>query len=447
MQEILCAKEVLLDDNRRRKYDEQHFSPIRIYVKTGTSRTTSFLVPLSATISEVKDKVSLAWPWVLREEMVLGLPGWHVGGNKMEDTRSLSYYRVGEDQVLHMVVQSVMEQELMVDIKEERCKSKRLEQMVIEGQNREEVLRGKVEEERHNSERFKKQVLEVQDREEDLRKKLILANDTNKQWSESQSKKRKEEEEKCMRMEKELEALKFKLLQAERDKDKLVQQLVENRDKLVIRNKPYEQEIEVPETEVGRDRKSMDDGKQKVEDPDRDMNEVVGRKSSRIKRKAVEQPHEQEKRSAEIFKTVLSKRLLELYENSTRGEKTCVLRNEVKKSIVKRDSTERGNLAKCMKKVDHQETKTFGTILCSEVGCQKKFQSRHGFLKHKRLIHLGVKLHKCEKGKCHSCFCRREELEDHMRKEHGYPKLACGEAECKEKFFSAGGLQKHKKKH
>ena len=159
-------------------------------MKTGTSRTTSFLVPLSATISEVKDKVSLAWPWVLREEMVLGLPGWHVGGNKMEDARSLSYYRVGEDQVLHMVVQSVMEQELMVDIKEERCKSKRLEQMVIEGQNREEVLRGKVEEERHNSERFKKQVLEVQDREEDLRKKLILANDTNKQWSESQSKKK-----------------------------------------------------------------------------------------------------------------------------------------------------------------------------------------------------------------------------------------------------------------
>ena len=85
--------------------------------------------------------------------------------------------------------------------------------------------------------------------------------------------------------------------------------------------------------------------------------------------------------------------------------------------------------------------------MCSEAGCEKKLKSRRGFLKHRRLVHLSVKLHKYEKDNCHRCFGQREELDNHMRKKHNYPMLVCDEANCKEKFTSSDGLRRHKKKH
>ena len=437
LQEVLRAKEVLLDDDKRKKYEDHLFSPMRIYVKTGTSRTTSFLVPLSATVSEVKDKVSLAWPWVLREEMVLGLPGWHVAGRKMEDARSLAFYRVKEDQVLHLVVQSLIEQELMGEIKEGTCKNKGLEQKVIEGQNREEILRGIIDEEQLKSESLKKKVLEGLEREENLNRKLIMANNMKKQLAEELRSKRTEAEEKGERMKQELEALKYKVFQDERLKNKAEQELVELREKIGARNITCEV-LEAGTDSVGKNKEGI---KKKKEDHNRD--EKVVRKSSRIKRKAVEQPGEMVERSSELFKTVLSRRLFELSENSTGGERPAVVRNGVKKSFMKGGSKKRGNLVKCIKKVEKQETKT--TILCSEPGCGKK--SGGGYRNHRNEKHLGVKLHKCKKANCPSYFYRGSELDDHMRKKHGYPMLGCDAAECKETFFSSGGLRKHKKKH
>ena len=178
----------------------------------------------------------------------------------------------------------------------------------------------------------------------------------------------------------------------------------------------------------------------------------VVRKSSQVKRKAVEQPGDVEKRNTDMFKTMLSKRLLELSENSTGEEGSSGLKNVVKRSVVKQGSQKRINLVKSMNKVDTQETQNFNTILCSEAGCGKKFKSSSGFLYHRRKVHLGetslVKLHKCEKDNCDSYFGQREKLDNHMRKTHGYPMLVCDEAECEEKFYSSDGLRKHyKKKH
>ena len=361
---------------------------------------------------------------------MLGLPGWHVAGRKMEDARSLAFYRVKEDQVLHLVVQSLMEQELMGEIVKGTCKNERLEEKVIEGQNREEVLRGIIDEGQLKSESLKKKVIEGLEREENLNRKLIMANNMKKQLAEELRSKRTEAEEKGARMEQELEALKFKVLQDERLKNKAEQELVELREKIGARNKTCEV-LEAGTDSVG---KSKESSKKKKEDHNRDEKDV--RKSSRIKRKAVEQPGDVVERSTGLFKTVPSRRLFELSENSTGGEKPAVVRNLVKKPVVKEGSKKRGNLVKFRKK-----------ILCSEPGCGKKFESSGGYRNHRNEVHLGVKLHKCKKANCPSYFYRGSELDDHMRKKHGYPMLACDAAECKDKFFSSGGLRKHKKKH
>ena len=183
--------------------------------------------------------------------------------------------------------------------------------------------------------------------------------------------------------------------------------MFELREKLSARDKTGEQEGEVTETEassvgrskVGRRQKNRDQSRDEVigkkhRGKDQNRDEEVGRKSSRIKRNEVVQPDDVERRSTKMFKTKLSKRLRELSENSTGGARASVVRNEVKKSFVKVKSKKGGNLAKSMKKVDKRKTKNFGTILCSEAGCEKMFKFRRGLLRHRRIVHLGVKLHK-----------------------------------------------------
>ena len=161
----------------------------------------------------------------------------------------------------------------------------------------------------------------------------------------------------------------------------------------------------------------------------------------------MEQPGDIEIRSTKMFKTIRYGRLVGLSENSTGGAGSSVVTNVVKKTFVKVKSKESGNFVKSMKNDDKQDPKTYATILCSAEGCEKKFKFRHGLLRHRRSVHLGVKLHKCEEGNCHSCFFRREELDNHLRKNHGYPMLECDEVECEVKFYSYGGLSRHKKKH
>ena len=236
--------------------------------------------------------------------------------------------------------------------------------------------------------------------------------------------------------------------------------MFELREKLSARDKTGEQEGEVTETEassvgrskVGRRQKNRDQSRDEVigkkhRGKDQNRDEEVGRKSSRIKRNEVVQPDDVERRSTKMFKTKLSKRLRELSENSTGGARASVVRNEVKKSFLKVKSMKGGNFVKSVKKVDKQKTKNFGRILCSKAGCGEKFTSRKTFLSHRRLVHLGEKLHKCREGNCQSGFCRRRDLDDHMRKKHGDTMLVCDEAGCKKEFCSSNGLSQHNKKH
>ena len=147
--------EVIMNVNSRRKYDEELLlksNPFRIYVKSG-SISTNFLVCSSDTISVVKDKLVLEWAWLDRydqeEEMFLGWPGWHLSGRKMDDSRRLLDYGVKEDQVLFLVVESVVEQALKKELEEERVKSEDLENKVIE-----------MEKERKRSEDMEQEVME-----------------------------------------------------------------------------------------------------------------------------------------------------------------------------------------------------------------------------------------------------------------------------------------------
>jgi len=80
-------------------------------------------------------------------------------------------------------------------------------------------------------------------------------------------------------------------------------------------------------------------------------------------------------------------------------------------------------------------------LVCQETNCTKEFGSYSGLRFHKRAEHQGGL--KCSRPGCDYTAAEEQQLSDHGRAKHGAPKLECTEADCTKEFGSAMGLRRH----
>ena len=406
--------EVLMDVNKRRKYDHQllmESSLFLIYVKAGTNCSTSFLVSSSDTISMVKDKVSQVWTWLDRydrEEMFLGLYGWHQVGKMMEEDRSLGFYGVRQKQELWLVLESFGEQVLKKDLEQEIDRNKRLEQEVMD-------CKKEVEEESYRCNRLEQEII-------DHRAEL-----------EEERYRSKKMEQHNVKVQQDLVELRLKMTTAEGLQEKLKQEITTTRRKLNMANKRRLQDntqVRVKSTRVDRTQAQEGD----------EAGTISGKNYDQ---KDVQQPK---------VKVGNTKRYRKYLEDLQDG-KSAITESTVSKVFRKGgrngwSSYMKGNKM-VIRKMEHQKVKSsfVSRMVCREEGCRKEFKSSSGILKHKRSVHWGEKPFKCNEDQCGSSFNSGEDLNNHMRKLHGHPKLVCKVVDCMAEFHSAGGLRYHRRKH
>ena len=408
------AVEVLMDVNRRRKYDNQLLlksSLFLIYVKAGTNCSTSFLVSSSDTISMVKDRVSLAWTWLDRydrEEMFLGLYGWHLLGKMMEEDRSLSFYGVRQNQELWLVVESFGEQVLKKDLEKEMDRSKMLEQEIM-------VHKKEVEEERYRCKGLEQEILDHRAEVEEERYRSEKLEQHN------------------VKVQHELDELRLRVTHAEGLQHKLKQEILNTRRKLDMANK----------------RKLLDNSQVRVK-----LNRVERTQAQEgdvARTKSVENYDEKGVQQAKV--KVRNKRRNGKYLKDLQDGKSARTESKVSKVFLKgsgdRWSLHMNGNKMVIRKMDQLKAKSslVSRMVCGEEGCQKEFKSASGILKHKRSLHRGEKPFKCKVGHCGSAFNSGEDLNNHMRKHHGHQKLVCKVVDCMAEFHSAGSLRYHKQKH
>ena len=395
--------EMLMDLDRRLKYNDQLLqksSPFLIHVKAGKS-LTSFLVFSTDTISVVKDKLCQHWIWLDRydkEEMLLGRPGWHLAGNKMEDDRRLLDYEVKQNQTLYLALESFGEQELKKELEEEKERSTRLEKQIVDQKKVVEQqildLKNEGQVERDKSNHLKQQVLELKKQAGIERKRSYNLEHDNLDFKKKIQEDRvriKRLQQQYVTVEQELVELKQKLDNAEELQKKLKEE--------ALNKKPY----------PTNKRKDLDNDRVKL---------------ARLDKSKTRGENDSKKRSLKIYNGVKQPR--ESIKNTKR-------KTNVNKMVIRKMDPMKG------------KAQYVSRLVCSEVGCHMEFKSTLSIWKHTRSVHNGEKQLKCKECKCP--FNRKEDLNNHLRKMHNYPKLVCKVAGCMVKFSYARTFRYHRQKH
>ena len=86
-------------------------------------------------------------------------------------------------------------------------------------------------------------------------------------------------------------------------------------------------------------------------------------------------------------------------------------------------------------------------LQCSEPGCSKKYVKSRNLRDHKMYVHKGIGPHKCKVDGCGKKYVRKRDLKDHKRASHGRAKLRCPEPGCHEEFAWTASFYRHRKEH
>ena len=118
---------------------------------------------------------------------------------------------------------------------------------------------------------------------------------------------------------------------------------------------------------------------------------------------------------------------------------------QIQKESIKKKCTEAG----CSKSFNHyaslsRHTRTVHrgvAYQCQE--CQKRFFHKFNLRHHVRAVHMKEKPHKCELDGCGAQFATKEQLNIHMRSNHGEEKFKCPRSGCLQEFVQLSGLNRH----
>jgi len=86
-------------------------------------------------------------------------------------------------------------------------------------------------------------------------------------------------------------------------------------------------------------------------------------------------------------------------------------------------------------------------LQCSEPGCPKTFVTSRGLRNHNLIVHKGIRPAKCNVEGCGKKYVRKRDLKDHKRASHGKAKLRCPEPGCHEEFAWTASFYRHRKEH
>ena len=84
-------------------------------------------------------------------------------------------------------------------------------------------------------------------------------------------------------------------------------------------------------------------------------------------------------------------------------------------------------------------------VKCDE--CGKYLSDMRALLNHKSLVHRGENPISCKVNDCLKRLSSDSKLGDHMRKEHGFPKLKCKIEGCESEFSSINEFRSHQNTH
>ena len=84
-------------------------------------------------------------------------------------------------------------------------------------------------------------------------------------------------------------------------------------------------------------------------------------------------------------------------------------------------------------------------VKCDE--CGKYLSEMKALLNHKSLVHRGENPISCKVNDCLKRLSSDSKLGDHMRKEHGFPKLKCKIEGCESEFSSINEFRRHQYTH
>ena len=94
--------------------------------------------------------------------------------------------------------------------------------------------------------------------------------------------------------------------------------------------------------------------------------------------------------------------------------------------------------------VKEESKKSEDKVKCEECG---KYLSKRALLGHKRIVHRGEKPFSCKENGCTQRFTAASKVGDHMRKEHGFPKLKCKNEGCESEFSLFNEFRSHQYTH
>ena len=95
---------------------------------------------------------------------------------------------------------------------------------------------------------------------------------------------------------------------------------------------------------------------------------------------------------------------------------------------------------------DHlRSTHNYPKLVCDLNGCKFSCASRTQLWIHTKRVHMKQKPQKCQETGCEKSYNVTEDLEDHLRRQHGYQKLQCGILGCVATFLKTNEFRKHRK--
>lgn len=86
-------------------------------------------------------------------------------------------------------------------------------------------------------------------------------------------------------------------------------------------------------------------------------------------------------------------------------------------------------------------------LQCNEPGCSRRYNKSRNLRDHKMYVHKGIGPHKCKVDGCVKKYVRERDLKDHKRASHGRAKLKCPEPGCQEEFAWTASFYRHRKEH